>query len=116
MGGSLCVFILLFKPAADCEQSKALALGKMLVRCRWQMKDKYFGAAVEKIEDQRKPEDFIGHRKPAAKPKMPQVHRPIQSIFCYKLKFNIYRGVAQLVARLVWDQDAAGSNPVISTT
>ena len=25
------------------------------------------------------------------------------------------RGVAQLVARLVWDQDAAGSNPVTST-
>jgi len=38
----------------------------MLVRCRWQMKDKYFGAAVDKIEEQRKPEDFIGHRKPAA--------------------------------------------------
>ena len=27
----------------------------------------------------------------------------------------MYRDVAQLVARLVWDQDAAGSNPVIST-
>ena len=26
-----------------------------------------------------------------------------------------HRGVAQLVARLVWDQDAAGSNPVTST-
>ena len=32
--------------AAACEQSKALALGKMLVRCRWQMKDKHFGTAV----------------------------------------------------------------------
>ena len=45
---------------------QALALGKILVRCRWQMKDKYFGAAVDKIEEKRKPEDFIGHRKPAA--------------------------------------------------
>jgi hypothetical protein len=29
---------------------------------------------------------------------------------------KINRGVAQMVARLVWDQDAAGSNPVTSTT
>ena len=27
-----------------------------------------------------------------------------------------YRGVAQLVARLLWEQDVAGSNPVTSTT
>ncbi len=30
-------------------------------------------------------------------------------------KFNTYRGVAQLVARLLWEQDAAGSSPVTST-
>ena len=28
---------------------------------------------------------------------------------------RIFRGVAQLVARLVWDQDAAGSIPVTPT-
>ena len=28
---------------------------------------------------------------------------------------SLYRDVAQLVARMVWDHDAAGSNPVIST-
>lgn len=27
----------------------------------------------------------------------------------------VNRGVAQLVARLLWEQDAAGSNPVIRT-
>ena len=32
------------------------------------------------------------------------------------LKFNIYRGVAQMVARLLWEQDAAGSTPVTPTT
>ena len=26
-----------------------------------------------------------------------------------------YRGVAQMVARVVWDHEAAGSNPVTST-
>ena len=31
------------------------------------------------------------------------------------IKKNRYRDVAQLVARMVWDHDAAGSNPVIST-
>ena len=27
----------------------------------------------------------------------------------------LFRGVAQLVARLLWEQDAAGSSPVTST-
>ena len=49
--------------AASCEQSKVLALGKLLIRCRWQIKDKQFGTAVDKIKDQRMPEDFIGYRK-----------------------------------------------------
>jgi len=47
VGGSLCVFLMPDWSEAACEQSKALALGKMLVRCRWQMKDKHFGAAVD---------------------------------------------------------------------
>ena len=36
---------------------------------------------------------------------------------CYNISVrNKHRDVAQLVARLVWDQDVAGSNPVIPTT
>ena len=38
--------------------------------------------------------------------------------FCLFTNFDhnlILRDVAQLVARLVWDQDVAGSNPVIPT-
>ena len=38
--------------------------------------------------------------------------------FCKPFNFDhnfILRDVAQLVARLVWDQDVAGSNPVIPT-
>jgi len=31
-------------------------------RCRWQMQRGEREAAVEKIEDQRKPDDFFGHR------------------------------------------------------
>ena len=31
-------------------------------RCQWQMKRPERVAAVDKIEEKRKPEDFIGHR------------------------------------------------------
>ncbi len=34
----------------------------------------------------------------------------------YKNSIKAYRGVAQLVARDVWDVDAAGSNPVTPTS
>ena len=63
--------------AAACEQSKELALGKTGLRCRWQIKQDGFGAAVDKIEEMHKPEDFVGHRKPAAKPKMPLISNPV---------------------------------------
>ena len=32
-----------------------------------------------------------------------------------KVKNQIYRGVAQLVARLLWEQDAGGSSPFTPT-
>jgi len=48
-------------------------LGQNALRCQWQIKQSVLCAAVDKIEDQRKPDDFIGHRKPAAKPGMLQV-------------------------------------------
>ena len=32
-------------------------------RCLRQIQRGFYAAAVEKIEDQRKPEDFFGHRK-----------------------------------------------------
>ena len=45
----------------------------------------------------------------------------ILNLFCaiiYKrlAKIQFYRGVAQLVARVVWDHEVAGSIPVASTT
>ena len=35
----------------------------MALRCRWQMQQRHWCAAVGKIEEQRKPDDFSGHRK-----------------------------------------------------
>ena len=48
-------------------------MGKNALRCQWQIKQGVLGAAVDKIEELRKPDDFIGHRKPAVKPRMLQV-------------------------------------------
>ena len=39
-----------------------LARGERSERCRWQIQRAERVAAVDKIEDQRKPDDFIGHR------------------------------------------------------
>ena len=36
-------------------------------------------------------------------------------VFIKKLNKQLFRGVAQLVARLLWEQDAAGSSPVTPT-
>lgn len=33
----------------------------------------------------------------------------------FNIKCPVHRGVAQLVERLIWVQEAAGSRPVIST-
>ena len=63
-------------------------------------------------------------------PKLKKIFRPAKLLiaFCHALVYNISRiqplsllraanhpGVAQLVARLLWEQDAAGSNPVTRT-
>ena len=48
-------------------------LGNNALRCQWQMKQSVVGAAVEKNEGKRKPDDFFGHRKTAAKLRMPGV-------------------------------------------
>ena len=43
---------------------RALALGQITERCLWQIQRGDLCAAVDKIEDKRKPDDFIGYRKP----------------------------------------------------
>ena len=47
-------------------------------RCLRQIQRGFYAAAVEKIEDQRKPEDFFGHRKGAT----------IDSLWVYKIHFT----------------------------
>ena len=50
---------------------------------------------------------------------LPRLRKPLFFALEKKtfLQYNIlgYPGVAQLVARLLWEQDAAGSNPVTRT-
>ena len=46
------------------ETGERSSLGKRGERCRRQMQRPERSAAVEKIEEKRKPEDFFGHRKP----------------------------------------------------
>ena len=50
--------------APGYESDEHSSLGKRPDRRRWREEGGARSAAVEKIEDQRKPEDFFGHRKP----------------------------------------------------
>ena len=60
-------------------------------------------AAVEKIEDQRKPEDFFGNRDLQAR--LPRNSPTIT-----------YPGVAELVPRRIWDAEIARSSRVTRTS
>ena len=65
-----------------------------------------FGAAVEIRRSEQRAGEF----------RVPQEgDQSISTRQCLYLKFISFRGVAQLVARLLWEQDAAGSSPVTST-
>ena len=77
----------------------APALGQIAERCQWQMQRGYLGAAVEKIKDQRKHDDFFGHRKPGDQSNGPH----ILSFHSLSHHYPTYPGVAQLVARLLWE-------------
>ena len=46
--------------------TKESGIGERSERCLWQKKRTERVAAVDKIEDQLKPEDFIGHRNRSA--------------------------------------------------
>jgi len=48
--------------APSPRRTQGTATGERGERCRWQIKRAKRVAAVDKIEDQRKPEDFIGYR------------------------------------------------------
>jgi len=112
-------------------------LGKTGLRCQWQIKQGGFGAAVEKIEEQRKPDDFFGYRKPAAKPKMPQVRilssgpkkqNPLLWVLLLSVGWAGFEPIAvelsggqflppvqTLVATLIFATRKCISNPVIQT-
>ena len=72
---------------------KASPWGERCERCLWQMKRAERVAAVDKIEDQRKPEDFIGHRNrghPMVSRYLPACQsRGCQRRLAAKLKFEL---------------------------
>ena len=86
----------------------ALALGKTADRCRWQMKGGRVGAAV-KIFRRSKPKKILGTARGRAK----QAGTGLKSL-TFMLNW-IFRGVAQLVARLLWEQDAGCSSHLTPT-
>ena len=61
--------------------------GERAERCQWQEKRGERVAAVEKIEEKRKPEDFFGHRnrKPRALPR-----RCENGILCSKTRRELF--------------------------
>ena len=83
---------------------RALALGQIIERRLWRIQRDDLCAAVDKIEDQRKPEDFIGHRKPAVKPRMPRgvlfsATKQFTGLFCLRLVFTPTKQKSHLVKR-----------------
>ena len=68
----------------DYESDERSSLGKRGERCLWQMKRPKRSAAVEKIEDQHKPEDFFGHRKPGVHTEMPTLTGQAQTESCLR--------------------------------
>ena len=62
-------------------------------------------AAVDKIKEKRKPEDFIGHRK----------RKRVGLIAQSPLRQFEYRGVEQLVARRAHNPEVVGSSPASAT-
>ena len=57
------------------------SLGNTYDRCRWQIKVICVGAAVEKIEEQRKPDNFFVNCKPARSDNPEVGVLPILSLF-----------------------------------
>ncbi len=86
-------------PSGCSAVGSAPALGKKHERVQQTKQRVFFGAAVKNASDSSR--SSFGNRKRANK--------------ATSAKTEYYRGVAQLVARLLWEQDAAGSNPVTPT-
>ena len=86
---------------ASCDQSRKPDLGQTRERCRRQIKRVRLCAAVGKIEEMRKPDDFSVYRKPAAEPRMPRVRvsplgPKVQIPLMRSLDFCLHLGIGVL--------------------